>query len=257
MKEKRMFIISKSNQELFDKYGLIFEDGIRYYKMPLDKRVFGYDRSSFRRFVMENNTIVEESWGSALLKIVEYLQTKHTKPVEELLAYRTEWSNASIFGTEKFITNSREFVPGLFISVNFSHTHYVWIIQDLLKFYGINPNDCELIVRTPTMGEPEEIKTIYRTLVIEEYKKYLKNKGYDELSIKKCVSGVDTINKVLVKMNCADNDFYLIDEDKTFGSIRNRLGVYNNSERIFNEKQMNTVSKILTLLRESKGFAKK
>ena len=82
-----MFAISKSNQELFDMYGLILENGVRFYKMPLDKRVYGYERSSVKRFIVEGKDITESSWGTTVANLANYLQNKYPKPIEELISF--------------------------------------------------------------------------------------------------------------------------------------------------------------------------
>lgn len=183
-----------------------------------------------------------------LVKLFKYLQEKHPKTKDELLEYRTDWTRAAIFRTEKTTTNSVLVDENLWMSHNFTGSHYVWIIQDLLKFFYPNLDNYTFTIRVPSLNEPEEIKQYFKNDIIEKFKAFLREKGKNVNSISTIIKNIEKVNAILQEMNIATNDFFLIDDLVIFKCTKARVFEYLRKRQMMNDDQIGIANHSLNYL---------
>lgn len=134
---------------------------------------------------------------------------------------------------------------GLWLNTNYTSTHGVWLIQDLLNYFDISLSQCELIMRIPSMSEPTTIAEHYRIKATNAFIRYLKDENLDDKSIKRVLNGIEYFNKILVKMNCGYNNYYLMDSKTTLSLVKSKMFKYAEKYCIFNERQTELAHKFL------------
>ena len=162
------------------------------------------------------------SWVQIVKELGIYLQTHFNKAKEELYNYRTDWSKAPIYSNHQSIDNMVEIESDLFLSVNFTATHFSWIIGDLLSLYNIHVG-CLVVHRTP-ISEPQEIKDVVGNFRRIEFKEFLVSVKYktDEKA-DKIIKNIEVMNKILVKMGTSYNDFFLFDDTLMLSNFKSKL----------------------------------
>lgn len=248
-------------KELFAKYNCITDGLKRNYMMSVNERRYdmestepvelsihvdrswdypGDDSKSFAIHRFTNN-----SWIRLIEAVALYLQEKAPKSKEELLAFRTEWSDAIIFSDYKAFTNMVEFGE-LYLSVNFTATHSSWVIGDILDFYGIAKHGCDLIFHRVPLTEPEEIRNYIEELRKKEFKEFLiNNKNLDEEKADKIVNSFKAFNKMLAKMAYNFGNFFLLDNATSLSNLKSKLMIDIDKYAVLTDKQKNTMRKYL------------
>jgi len=209
----------------------------RYYYSPIETRDWDLENVTPSYLVVEEKIIDERTWVHTIQELAQYLQEKYPKSIQELLNYRVDWSKASIYSETKSINNMVSIQPNLYVSVNFTARHSGWFIQDLLTFYNIDKNDCFLIVHKPPRAEPAEVQKVVESQLIDEFKLFLVTKGLCDDKIDNIVRGIKSINKLLDKMNCSYNNFFLFDNLNLLSTIKSRLFQEKYKFVVWNEKQ--------------------
>ena len=150
-----------------------------------------------------NKNFKNRSWVQLFKQLLDFLQEYNPKANEELLAFRPEWSGSVPFREEKFV-NSIEVPGGLYMNVNFTATHSLWFLWDLLNFYDIHC--AQISVHRPPVAEPDEIKEAVEKTRKEEFKKFLISKcDRDEEGAQRVLKGIDSLNKLLCAQKSCSN----------------------------------------------------
>lgn len=207
-------------KELYKKYHVTQFGLERFYASSLKDRFWDEDFVTPYYLFVEDIIIKDRSWVNIIKQLAQYLQTKYPKPLSELFEYRTDWSKGAIFSDHAFITNVKEIAPGLFVSVNFTSLHSVWIIQDLLNLYNVDLDDCLLIVHKPPRAEPSEIQKALEKDTIKNFKDYLKEQGCDDDKADKIIRCIKVYSTYLDKLNYSYNNFFLIDNAVTLSNYK-------------------------------------
>ena len=154
----------------------------------------------------------DTSWKGLLTKLVKFLIKRIKKTNEELLNFSLSWTDAKLFREDKTIINVVKLDNGLYFSYNYSATHSSWVIDELLKFYGIEGGI--LTVHRTHFAEPQEVIDAIKKMRMEEFKDYLVNEEHkSEKAANKIVKLINgPINKLLAKVGGSYNDFYLFDD---------------------------------------------
>lgn len=237
-------------KDLYAKYNVVEFGPERYYISNLKERFFDSDFITPVSIMLEDQVFEDRSWVQLILKIAKYLNSKYVKPLSELYAFRTDWSKAEIYSDHAFIANSREVEPNLYISVNYTSLHSVWIIQDLLNFYNVDLDTCLLVVHKPPKAEPKEIQEAVENRNTEGFKAFLSGKGYDTEKVEKVVKGIKVFNKILCDMESSYNNFFIIDNAITFANYKAKF--FNDLSKYvsFTESQIKSAHKYLDFLTE-------
>ena len=197
--------------ELFDKYNIVLKDKQRYYVESLTERDFSLECSTPYYFSNKAKVIKEKSWVNIIVKIANYLYTEKAIEKETLINYRTSWSKSAMFSVEKR-TNFLKIDCGLYINVNHSAEHSVWLIQDLLDLFKINKNDCRLVIKRPPFCEPKEVVDYIEREMHSGFIQFLTDhKKIERERAIKIANNIIILNKYLAKMSKAYNNFYLFD----------------------------------------------
>lgn len=236
--------------ELYDKYNIVLKNKQRYYVESLIERDYYLECSTPYYFSHNTKVIKEKSWVNLITKIVNYLQTNY--PIEEnaLLNYRTDWSKSAIFSSEKR-TNFAEITNGLFVNVNHTAVHSVWLIQDLLDLYRINKTDCSLVIKRPPFCEPKEIIDYVEQQMKSGFEMFLTNeKKIAKERAVKISNNICVLNKYLAKMSKAYNNFYLFDNLQYLSNYKAKFFKDLPKYASFNEKQIKLCHEYLDYLTE-------
>ena len=231
--------------QFYEKYGLITHGISRTYKVPTNDRVYGYERATISKIKIENLTIIECSWKKATYDIAKYLQNKYKLPLSELYSFRVDWTVAKVFQDHKFQANCEEISRDIWFNTGFSATHGIWLIQSLIKLFKVSEEDCEIIVHLPSMSEPEEVIKHYKENLLLCFKSFLLDEHLSEDACGSVIRGIETLNKVLVKLNFGANDFFLVDNRSTLSLIKSKVLNYCKEYEIFKGKQFELAKKFL------------
>lgn len=235
--------------ELFDKYNLIVIGKQRFYKENLYERDFYLECASPYSFNIGAKTIKERSWTTMILKIAIYLQTNIPKSTDELLKFKTNWSSASIYLSSKKV-NSVNFIDNLFLNVNHTALHSVWLIQDILDFYKVDKSTCSLIIKRPPYIEPEEIRNYIENETILKFTEYLFSKKIDAERAPKIIHSIKYLNKFLSKMSKSYDNFFLFDDPQILSNYKSKFFKEIYKYANFTEKQISLCHKYLDYLTE-------
>lgn len=236
--------------ELYDKYNIVLKDKQRYYVESLKERDYCLECSTPYYFSHNTKVIKEKSWVNLIIKIVNYLQTNYSIDENTLLNYRTDWSKSCIFSLEKR-TNFAEITNGLFVNVNHTAVHSVWLIQDLLDLYRINKMDCSLVIKRPPFCEPKEITEYVEKEMKSGFEMFLvEQKKIPKERAAKIANNISVLNKYLSKMSKAYNNFYLFDNVQYLSNYKSKFFRELPKYATFSEKQIKFCHEYLDYLTE-------
>lgn len=232
----------------YEKYGLITHGISRTYIVSGFKRVYGYERANLVYVKIKDHKIEASSWRIATQLVAQFLQANFPVSIDKLLSFRVDWTYVKFFDTRKYQTNCEEVEEGLWVSTNYSSTHAIYFFQDLVKFYGLSEDDLEIVVHLPSSSEPEEVIKYYKSHLLSSFKEYLADENLTEDAIGSVVRGIETLNKVLIKLNFGANDFFLMDSRTTLSLCKSKVLGYCKKEEIFKGKQMLLAERFLKYL---------
>ena len=204
-----------TENELFQKYNIVHIDGCRYYLVDLKEKLYNLESTVPYCININGVLIYDGSWKNLIPKVVEEIDSKNPKTIDQLLSITCDWSKQCVFGKTK-MSNFTEY-RGIYINTNHTAIHAMWIIQLLLREYEIDLDSCEFILKRQPAAEPREVRDFCKANTIEGFKKYLKTIGKKDKTIDIIVKNIDTINsKALSKLSNGYNDFFLIESPTTF-----------------------------------------
>ena len=247
-------------RELYKKYGVLTDGLQRRYVINVMDRPYDLDfatpfelsilvpkewendNSTPNKYVQKN--FVHRAWTRILEELVLYLLEKAPKTKEDLLAFRTDWSKAAVFGDYKMFTNIVQLREDLFLSINYTATHFMWVIGDLIRFFGIEYGFV-VVHKTPEV-EPREIKEELGKVRREEFKAHLMSKYQkSEESADKIISNIGSLNKVLARIGTTYNDFFLFDDATALSNFKSRLLLDYRKYTSWNDHQLETAQRYL------------
>lgn len=253
-------------EDLYEKYSIL-TDGLerRYVINPFERR---YDMDHVTPVQLQiayqdnknlNNTDLVllsgpnvetfeyRSWSQLILQLVNYLQNRFPKTTEELLNFKSDWSKACVFSDHKSFNNMVEMDNGLYVSVNYTSTHSLWIIGDLLDFYGVGCG--ALIVHRPPKAEPQEIRDVVEAYRKKDFVEYLVSKyGFPHDRADRISNGVQSLNKLLIKMGTSYDNFYLFQSTQDFSNYKSRVLLDYKKYVSWTEEQVKTMKRYLDYL---------
>ena len=253
-------------EDLYEKYKIL-TDGLerRYVIDPFERRYDmdhvtpiqlqivhrGHKEMSNSDFIMFSNPRIKaftcRSWTQLISQLVNYLQRNHPKSKEELLNFKPEWSKASVFSDFKCFDNMVELDNGLFISVNFTSTHSLWMIGDLLTFYDVGCG--ALIIHRPAKAEPQEVRDAMGSYRKEQFELFLQTKyGFPKERAERIANGVQSLNKLLIKMGTSYDNFYLFQSTQELSNYKSKALLGYKKYVNWTEEQYNAAKRYLDYL---------
>ena len=198
------------NNELIEKYHIVYENGKRYYEFDMTEKLPMFDDTVPYLFQYKDIKIYESSWNRMTIKILEALDSINKKTEEELLSIHYSWSKQDVFSR----TKKTNYTPsrGIFLNTNHSSCRAMMSIQCLLGAYGIKLNECYFLIRRHFIYEPAEVKAYIRSKTENDFRKYLLLKNFDSKRIETIIKNFEVINKYLEKASSSYNDFWLFDD---------------------------------------------
>lgn len=140
---------------------------------------------------------------------------------------------------------------GLFVNVNHTAVHSVWLIQDLLDLYKINKKDCSLVIKRPPFCEPKEITDYVEEQMKSGFVLFLKDeKKIAQERALKIANNIKVLNKYLAKMSKAYNNFYLFDNLQYLSNYKAKFFKDISKYASFNDKQIKLCHEYLDYLTE-------
>ena len=249
-----------SLDELYKKYGVLTDGLQRRYVINVMDRPYDLDfatpfelsilvpkewendSSSPNKYVQKNFT--HRAWTRILGDLVLYLLEKAPKSKEELIAFRTDWSKAAVFGDYKMFANVIPLREDLYLSINYTSTHFMWVIGDLIRFFGLEYGFV-VVHKTPEV-EPREIKEAIGIIRRNEFKYYLVSRYQkSEESADKIINNIGSLNKVLARIGSTYNDFFLFDDTTALSNFKSRLLIDYRKYTSWNDHQLETAQRYL------------
>ena len=231
---------------VYEKYGVVVKNKERFYVETLYERDYLLEGATPVYLLINDIYISDRTWIGLLPKIANYLQKKYSKSVDELLSFRTQWSKQAVFSDVEKINYSLAF-DRVYLNTNHTAIHSVWLIQDLLDYFGVNKEMTTLLIKRPPSIEPKEVKDFVKQQVKEEFKSFLIDKKLEEKAINNVINGIEILNTYLQKITKTYNDFYLLDNSLVFANCKSRLLKNIHKYVSWNEKQLTAAKKMLDL----------
>lgn len=226
------------NNELIEKYHIVYENGKRYYEFDMTEKLPMLDDTVPYLFQYKDIKIYESSWNRMTIKILEALDLINKKTEEELLSIHYRWSKQDVFSR----TKKTNYTPyrGIFLNTNHSSCRAMMSIQCLLGAYGIKLDECYFLIRRHFSTEPAEVKDYIRSKTKNDFRKYLLLKKFASKRIETIIKNFEVINKYLEKVSSGYNDFWLFDDyyyflnykDKTIDEFKKRMTTDNKNFNI-------------------------
>jgi hypothetical protein len=219
-----------------EKYGISYVNNVHCYLLNLSAREFNLDKTSPLLFKIDGKKIEEVSWSRMLERICNYLINKNNKTIEDLLNMSLDWTKQIIFLRHK--TTGTHFGPldnGLYINTNHTSTHLCWIIQDIIKFFGDNINDCYLWIKKPPGIEDIEVVEYYYEKSKSKYFWFVKQRlGFDEDKVSAIMLAMDKIDLLFKKHYPTQKSLFLFESKSEYAAVKskfkNKLGLEIKSE---------------------------
>lgn len=245
METKDFFI---EYETLSKKYNVLTNGLSRTYPQNMLERNFYLEFSTPVELGYKDFVLCKHSWTNLIQELVTNLVADKPQDVFELYKFKTSWSKQQVFYPEQ-ITNSKKITKNLYINVNLTALHAVWLIQDLLAYYDIPLEETFLVVHIAPKGEKEPYKTEIKELMIKYFKEFLRdNKNQSDERIDKILHIIDIANKTLQKMTYSYNDFYLFDDTLYLYNYKVKFFEQVGKYAAFNEKQLKQIKYCLDLL---------
>lgn len=193
-------------------------------------------------------TFQETAWTALLTKLITFLQKNNPQEKEVLYSHKLDWTERYLFTDKKVVVNSVKLDDDLYFSLNYAANHSSWVIDDLLKLYGINRGTL-LIHRTP-FSEPKEVVDEIKKVRIEQFRKFLiEQQGLNEEKAEKIINVINgPLNKLLAKEGGSYSEFFVFDDTLLLSSLKSKLLARLPYITSWNEKQLNTARKYLDYL---------
>lgn len=231
--------------EIGKKYNIVFNGIARYYRQSITNREYSGDFSCPYLIAASNFYTYEKSWGKALTQFVEFYYQKHHVSKQKLLDFKVGWTKTPIFSAEKYMSNQVKIDDGLFLSINFTGLHFVWLFQDLISFFNLDQNNCFFLIHRAPKFEPLEVQEYFEKTVKEKFINYLMKRGLSEEYSNKVANGIKSLNRLLDKMNTSFNNFYLFDDRQYLYNYKWKLLKDYPKYVSWTDKQLNTAKKYL------------
>lgn len=218
--------------------GLIFKGIKRFYIEDLSKRDFTLENTTPHEITLFGEKIEEHAWGNMLVDVVTILLKNIEKTTEELIVFRTDWTNNQIFTTEKK-TNHKPIKYGLYLNCNHTAQHSCWLIQDILTFFGVDVSEVCFIIHRAPKAEPKDVKVFIKNEFQNHFIGYICNeKGKEKAEANEIVRIVnDELNKILLKITPSYNDFFLFDDYAYLYNYCKKVKDYIEPRMMINERQ--------------------
>ena len=240
-------IVKHDLDDLFIENKIILDGTKRLYLQSLKYRDYNLEYTTPYLLRLSDGCIIKDgSWSRLIKELLKHLQSNYPASEFDLFDFKVDWSNAKLFGPNKFIVNSVEIAPGLYASVNFTAVHAIWFIQDILHFYHINIGQCALIINRPPLVEPEDIKREVIKANKESFFCYITEvEKKEEKYANTLLKNIDIINRVLEKLSRPYCNIYLLDSGQSLSNYRNIILSDHSKYVAWNTKQFEVVKKTL------------
>lgn len=197
----------------------------RYYRIDLRKREYNFEFTSPYILQIGEVKLKETSWSSMVYRLAMFLYESNPKSQQKLISIINDWGRQSVF-SDKYKTNYKEFIEGIYINCNHTAVHSVWTIQLLLKEWNVNLEECKMYIHRMPRSEEKEVISYYEQKTIYDFKQYLCLAGKSCKYIEFMVKIIKKINEgICPKLfnRSGYNNILVIDEFYIFDSMMKEL----------------------------------
>lgn len=241
--------------DIINKHSIEFEEGVHYYKVPIEKKEFFLDYSSPLKIHIDDKYIYDNKWVLMLFTITNYLIKNYDVKKNYLLKYQAYWSKKIIFSE---IKNDGFFMGpllnGLYINSNHSSTHIMWLIQDLIEKFRQKTKDCYIWIKKPPAIESKEVVDYFYNTYMRDFKYFLlKRLHLQEEKINDILNSLNKIDILFAKISPSQKSLILIESKREYGSYKSRLKKYVEASNM-DGRYKEIIYKILNLLTEYHAY---
>ena len=215
------------NSSIEAKYGIVYLGMQRYYKEDLHKRDFFLENCTPYYFKIGYDEFIDSRWTGMLQQICDYLIEEYDYDEEKLLSFSVEWSKQKIFIKESNNHGHYKLKNGLYINANHTAVHCCWLLQDILNFFGVNLNECTLLIKKKPISELKEVKEYYKKMVKGMFCEYLiQDMEKDKEFYDKCINVLDKMDVLFSRGFKTFESIYLIDDPTTYSALKSKFIKY-------------------------------
>ena len=229
-------------------YGIVYVGMQRYYKENLHKRDFLLESCTPYYLQIGSDEFVDSTWIGMLQQACNYLIEESDFDQERIISFRVDWSKQSIFVKESTSHAHYKLKSGLYINVNHTAVHSCWLLQELLKFFEVNLDNCTLLVKKKPISETAEVKEYYQGLVKDMFCEYVTNDLHKTREFyEKCIKVLDKIDVLFKREFKSFESIYLLDDPTTFAACKSKFIKYINDLHFYSESQLELIKNRLDI----------
>ena len=237
-----------NDQQIEDKYKIVFVEHRRYYYLSLADKEYSLECTTPLSLDIGIRQFISTSWKQLLLDVCTYLVQVNPGSENMLLDYNPTWSDKKPFST----VQSNSWYPvgdGIYLICNHTALHACWLLREILELYGIELNKCKFIIHRPPGAEPKECRDFYgaktKKAFIYYYVELLKR---PQEKADQIIRNIDRLNKLLAVVSRSYDNFFLIDDNTTYANYKAVFLDFLRYKKRLEEKQVLIADKYLTIL---------
>ena len=156
-----------------EKNGIVYIGMQRYYIEDLNKRNFYLENCTPYYFKIGFDEFVDGSWTGLLQQISDYLIEEYDYDMEKLLDFSVQWSKQKIFTIDNKSHALYKLKNGIYLNGNHTAVHSCWFLHDLLHFFGVNIDECRLLIKKKPITESPDVKEYYKKIVKDMFYNFI------------------------------------------------------------------------------------
>jgi hypothetical protein len=237
------------------KYGIEIIDNVHYYNTSLCVRLYNLERSTPYKLTIGKTKLVATSWGRLVEKLADFIISNFEPKLQDMLDITLDWTKQPLFiSTSSLQAHMGPLSNEIYVNANHTSTHLLWIIQDLLRLYKIDLNQCKLLIRRPPGNEEHDVREYFfnnAKLKLQEYIVTNYNKSIE--SSKQVINNLLSIDKKFNQLYPTYHSLLLFESKQDFALIKSRFLAKLKKTNI-KENTYNRVKSILDMLTKYYGI---
>ena len=237
-----------TDNEIEQKYKIVYVYGQRYYYEDLSKRDFGLECTTPFSLEAGGKSFIETSWKQLLIQVVSSFLKDYPSKRDVLLNYKMQWNGKKPF-TEVEGKNCCDVGFDLYLICNHSALHACWTLIDILEIFGVDLKKTTFIIHRPPYAEPIECRQFYEEKTKKAFRYYYTQLlKYPEEQAERVLRYLNSLNRIMPRVSKAYDNLLLIDNNATYANCKIRFLDYLKNEAHADEKNISLAEKYLNCL---------
>jgi len=231
-----------------EKYGIYIFGTQRYYKSDFTKKEYTFEHSSPFIYHIDDTEYPISNWGDFVEFTSKYLFNKYPETIHP--GFGVKWSNRPVFSSDPTIfVWPRKVSETLYVDVNLTAVHMVWLVQDMLDACGYDLSKTFVYYRKRPTEEPEEVKKHYidkNKALLKEYLMFQRSRS--EVEAKKIIGVLELLDQRLKKYKENFESLFLFNDGQAFSCFKTNYLQYLFQTYVIKEQNKKGITKCIYYL---------